>query len=116
MTAVDISALGIESDDRVRARPVAAPRDVVAIAGRAVRAIPRELETVIPPIFIALFLFVVNIGTLQHLTESHLKSFDIKAFMLPTAGVTGVSRAGSLVLDIQDGYLDRLLLTPVSRL
>ena len=28
-------------------------------------------------------------------------------------GVTGVSRAGSLVLDVQDGYFDRLLLTPV---
>ncbi len=27
-----------------------------------------------------------------------------------------MSRAGSLVLDIQDGYFDRLLLTPVSRL
>jgi ABC-2 type transport system permease protein len=40
------------------------------------------------------------------------------AFMLPTAillGVTGVSRAGALVLDIQSGYLDRLLLTPVRR-
>jgi ABC-2 type transport system permease protein len=39
--------------------------------------------------------------------------------MLPTGiliGVTGVSRAGSLVLDIQDGYFDRLLLTPVRRL
>src|SRR5436305_5442605 len=109
MTAVDISALGIERDDRVRARPAAAPRDVISIAGRALRAVPRELETVIPPIFIALFFFVVNIGTLQHLTESNLKSFDIKAFMLPTAiltGVTGVSRSGSLLLDIQDGYLD----------
>ena len=62
---------------------------------------------------------MVNIGTLQHLTESHIKGFDIKAFMLPTAiliGVTGVSRAGALVLDIQDGYFDRLLLTPVRRL
>ena len=62
---------------------------------------------------------MVNIGTLQHLTESHIKGFDIKAFMMPTAiliGVTGVSRAGSLVLDIQDGYFDRLLLTPVRRL
>jgi len=119
MTAVDISALGIERDDRVRARPAAAPRDVVAIAGRALRAVPRELETVIPPIFIALFFFVVNIGTLQHLTERHLNGFDIKAFMLPTAiliGVTGVSRAGSVVLDIQNGYFDRLLLTPVRRL
>jgi len=29
--------------------------------------------------------------------------------------VTGISRAGSLVIDVQDGYLDRLLLTPVAR-
>jgi ABC-2 type transport system permease protein len=103
----------------VRARPAPAIRDVTAIAGRALRAVPRELETVIPPIFIALFFYVVNIGTLQRLTESHIAGFDIKAFMLPTSiliGVTGVSRAGSLVLDIQDGYFDRLLLTPVRRL
>jgi ABC-2 type transport system permease protein len=103
----------------VRARRSAAVRDVGTIAGRALRAVPRELETVVPPIFIALFFFIVNIGTLQHLTERHLAGFDIKAFMLPTAiliGVTGVSRAGSLVLDIQGGYLDRLLLTPVRRL
>ncbi len=72
----------------------------------------------IPPIFIALFFFVVNIGTLQRVTEGASSGFDIKAFMMPTAiliGVTGVSRAGALVLDIQDGYFDRLLLTPVSR-
>lgn len=118
MTTVSITATGTASAG-VQARPAAPLRDVASIAGRALRAVPRELETVIPPIFIALFFFVVNIGTLQHLTESHLKGFDIKAFMLPTAillGVTGVSRAGSLVLDIQSGYLDRLLLTPVRRL
>ena len=108
----------------LRERPVAARqsnpgRDVAAIAGRALRRVPRELETVIPPIFIALFFFIVNIGTLQHLTQSHIKGFDIKSFMLPTAillGVTGISRAGSLVIDIQSGYLDRLLLTPVRRI
>jgi ABC-2 type transport system permease protein len=91
----------------------------MSIAGRALRAVPKELESVIPPIFIALFFFIVNIGTLQHLTEQHIKGFDIKAFMLPTAiliGVTGVSRAGALVMDIQGGYFDRLLLTPVRRL
>jgi ABC-2 type transport system permease protein len=73
---------------------------------------------VIPPIFIALFFFIVNIATLQRLTQTNLHGLDYKAFMFPTAillGVTGVSRAGSLVLDIQDGYLDRLLLTPVRR-
>ena len=115
MTSIDI-ALGRRP---VVARRSRAAADVSAIAGRALRRVPRELETVIPPIFIALFFFIVNIGTLQHLTQSHLPGFDIKSFMLPTAillGVTGISRAGSLVLDIQSGYLDRLLLTPVRRL
>jgi ABC-2 type transport system permease protein len=119
MTTVEITALDVSGADTIRARPAPALRDVISIAGRALRALPRELETIIPPIFIALFFFVINIGTLQRLTESHLKGFDIKAFMLPTAiliGVTGVSRAGALVLDIQDGYFDRLLLTPVRRL
>lgn len=119
MTTVSITAASPGDRAQVQARPAPALRDVATIAGRALRAVPRELETVIPPIFIALFFFVVNIGTLQHLTESHLKGFNIKAFMLPTAillGVTGVSRAGALVLDIQSGYLDRLLLTPVRRL
>jgi len=117
MTAVEVTvASGGRSEVVARRAPVL--RDVVSIAGRALRGVPREMSTVIPPIFIALFFFVVNIGTLQQLTESHIRGFDIKAFMLPTAiliGVTGVSRAGSLVLDIQNGYFDRLLLTPVRR-
>jgi ABC-2 type transport system permease protein len=122
MTTIEIAAsTSIDARDHrgVRARPSPFLRDVASVAGRALRAVPRERETVIPPIFIALFFFVVNIGTLQQLTESNIKGFDIKAFMMPTAiliGVTGVSRAGSLVLDIQGGYFDRLLLTPVRRL
>ena len=127
MTTLDLTPVGFaepeadpETDtDAVRARPAPAFRDVTSIASRALRAVPKELESVIPPIFIALFFFIVNIGTLQHLTEQHIKGFDIKAFMLPTAiliGVTGVSRAGALVMDIQGGYFDRLLLTPVRRL
>jgi ABC-2 type transport system permease protein len=102
----------------IQARPAPVLRDVLSISGRALRAVPREMETVIPPIFISLFFFIINIGTLQHITQAHLSGFDIKAFMMPTGiliGVTGVSRAGALVLDIQDGYFDRLLLTPVKR-
>jgi ABC-2 type transport system permease protein len=122
MTTIDLTTAGLaepETEDMVRARPAGAVKDVIAVASRALKAVPRELESVIPPIFIALFFFIVNIGTLQHLTERHIAGFDIKAFMLPTAiliGVTGVSRAGALVLDIQNGYFDRLLLTPVRRL
>lgn len=119
MATVNITLGRLGGESTVRARPAPALRDVGTIAGRALRRLPREPETVLPPVFIALFFFVVNIGTLQHLTQSHIKGFDIRAFMLPTAlllGVTGVSRAGALVLDIESGYLDRLLLTPVRRL
>jgi len=103
----------------IRAREAGFARDVLSIAGRALRAIPREPEAVIPPVFIALFFFVVNIGTLQRLTERNIEGLDFEAFMMPTAillGVTGVSRAPALVLDVQNGYFDRLLLTPVRRL
>jgi ABC-2 type transport system permease protein len=68
-------------------------------------------------VFIALFFFVVNIATLKKLTGSH-PGFSYTAFEMATAillGVTGVSRAPALVLDVQTQYLDRLLLTPVRR-
>jgi len=103
----------------VRARPAGFVPDVIAVAGRALRAVPRDLESVMPPVFISLFFFLVNVGTLQHLTERNIQNFDFTAFMMPTAillGVTGVSRAPALVIDVQDGYFDRLLLTPVRRM
>ncbi|HEV3227238.1 MAG TPA: ABC transporter permease [Acidimicrobiales bacterium] len=103
----------------LRARPAGFARDVSSIAGRALRAVPRDLEGVFPPVFIALFFFIVNIATLSKLTQSAGAGFDYKAFQMPTAillGVTGISRAPALVLDVQDGYLDRLLMTPIRRL
>jgi ABC-2 type transport system permease protein len=103
----------------IRPRQAGFVRDVIAIAGRALRAIPRDMTAVVPPVFIALFFFVVNIGTLQRLTERNIAGFDFKAFMMATAillGVTGISRAPALVLDVENGYFDRLLLTPVRRL
>jgi ABC-2 type transport system permease protein len=103
----------------LRARPAGFAHDVSSIAGRALRAVPRDLEAVIPPVFISLFFFIVNVSTLKNLTQSQAPGFDYTAFQMPTAillGVTGVSRAPSLVLDIQNGYLDRLLMTPIRRL
>ncbi len=102
----------------VRARPAGALHNVFSIAGRALRAVPRDLEAIVPPIFIAIFFFVVNIGTLENLTQNNIANFDYTAFEMATAillGVTGVSRAQSLVVDVQNGYFDRLLLTPVRR-
>jgi ABC-2 type transport system permease protein len=118
MTITDVVA-PTDAANALRARPAGLVHDVGAIAGRALRAVPRDLEAVTPPIFIALFFFVVNIGTLSKLTQGAGADFDYKAFEMPTAillGVTGISRAGALVLDIQDGYFDRLLMTPVRRL
>ena len=67
---------------------------------RAARACPATSKSVIPPVFIALFFFLVNVGTLQQLTEQHIPGFDYTAFQMPTAillGVTGISRAPALV-------------------
>ena len=105
--------------DAVRAGEPGFVHDLLTVAGRALRAVPREPETIVPPVLIAMFFFVVNIGTLQELTERSIAGFDFDAFMMATAillGVTGVSRAPAVVLDIQNGYFDRLLLTPVRRL
>lgn len=103
------------------ARPSGFFRDIATIAGRSLRAIPREPEVFMPALFIPTFFFVVNIGALQDLTETipGAGDFDYRAFQLPTAiifAVTGVSRAASLVTDISTGYFDRLLLSPARRL
>ena len=105
------------ADHVLRARPAGFLHDFTSVAGRALRAVPRDLEAVVPPVFIALFFFVVNIATLDRLTDS-VPGLDYTAFQMATAillGVTGVSRAPALVLDVQDRYFDRLLLTPVRR-
>jgi ABC-2 type transport system permease protein len=115
-TVADIVAVP-PSGDALRARPAGFVHDLTSIAGRALRAVPRDIEGVVPSVFIAVFFFLVNIATLENLTES-IPGFDYTAFQMPTAillGVTGVSRAPALVLDVQNGYFDRLLLTPVRR-
>lgn len=106
-----------------RARPSGFFRDLWTIARRALRAIPREPEAFLPALFIPAFFFIVNVGALQDLTEAipdaGAGEFSYKNFQLPTAiifAVTGISRATALVTDIQTGYFDRLLLSPVKRL
>jgi ABC-2 type transport system permease protein len=105
----------------VQARPSGFLRDLWTVAKRAIRAIPREPEAFLPALFIPAFFFIVNVGALQDLTEAipGATDFSYKNFQLPTAiifAVTGISRATALVTDIQTGYFDRLLLSPVRRL
>jgi len=118
MTSITLEPVDVPmADEAVRAAPGGFFHDLTSVAGRALRAVPRDLEAVVPPVFIALFFFIVNIATLERLTNA-IPGFDYTAFQMATAimlGVTGVSRAGALVLDVQDRYFDRLLLTPVRR-
>jgi ABC-2 type transport system permease protein len=117
MTAVTDTIAARAAGEAIEARPAGFVHDLVTIAGRALRAVPRDPAAVLPPVFIAVFFFIVNIATLKKLTGHH-PGFSYTAFEMATAillGVTGISRAPALVLDIQTHYLDRLLLTPVRR-
>ena len=92
--------------------------DLWAIAGRALRSIPRERESVIPALLIPVFWLIVSVGALETIAGSAYPGLDFRGFQLPVAvvfAVTGVSRAPDLVLDIQNGYFDRLTITPVRR-
>ncbi len=103
----------------MRARHPGFVADLATVSLRAVRLTLRDPEAIIPALVIPLFFFVINLGQLQSFTEQGFPGLDFKAFQLPVAiifAVTGVSRAGSLVIDIQSGYLDRLLVTPLRRL
>lgn len=122
MTAVDDASTGdaaVAHGSRVHPRSAGFWADIRTVGLRALRLTWRDPEAFAPALAIPLFFFVVNVGALQTFVEgSFPPGFDYKAFQLPVAvvfAVTGVSRAASLVTDIQSGYLDRLLLTPVRR-
>ena len=103
---------------RILARHAGFFSDVVSVAIRALRSIPRDPEAIYPALLIPVFFFAINVGALQDMAE-RIPGVDYKAFQLPVAiifAVTGISRAVTLVTDIQTGYFDRLSLTPVNRL
>ena len=109
MTTTAVSSIG--------GRESGFAHDVGSVAGRALRQIPRELTSVIPAVFVPAFFYAVNLGALENLAQ-RAAGYDYKAFLLPMAiafAVTGMSRAPTLVTDIQGGYFDRLCMTPVRR-
>jgi len=92
--------------------------NVYALGVRSIRALPRDPEVIIPALVIPAFFYIVNIGIFQDFA-SNLPNINYVEFQLPVAilfAVTGLSRAGILVLDIQNGYFDRLALAPINRL
>lgn len=116
---LDLTERSVGRESRSGARPAGFLRDVLTVAGRGLRSIPRDFEAVVPAIVVPVFLFAVIVGSLEETTNIITPGFDFEAFQIPVAiifAVTGVSRATILVLDVKSGYLDRLLMTPVRRL
>ena len=108
----------VATQSHIRARHAGFFSDVISVAIRALRSIPRDPEAIYPALIIPVFFYAINVGALQDMAE-RIPGLDYKAFQLPVAiifAVTGISRAVTLVTDIQTGYFDRLSLTPVSRL
>ncbi len=103
----------------IRARPTNFVQDVAAVATRALKLIPRDIEGVVPALVVPVFFFAVNLGSLSDVFDQLGLPYAYTDFQLPVAiifAVTGVSRASTLVIDIQDGYFDRMLMTPMKRL
>jgi len=106
-----------EATLQVRPRPAGFLRDMLTIAGRALRAASREPDVLFVSLIVPPFFFAVNVGALER-TAAFVGIDDFRAFQLPVAvlfAVTGVSRAVALVTDITSGYFDRLLASPVNR-
>jgi ABC-2 type transport system permease protein len=109
----------LRGTEELLARPAGLIGDLATVARRSLRSMIRDKEAVIPPLIIGAFFYVVNVGSLAKLTQGATAVSNYKAFQLPPAvifGVTGLSRAGALVTDINNGYFDRLLATPVRRI
>jgi ABC-2 type transport system permease protein len=98
--------------------PIAA--QVVMMTQRSVMTLIRTPQAVLPNIFISVFLLLVFHAALGGTAEflPAFRSVDYIAFLLPFTIVSAVldSPGGqSMVRDIESGYFDKLLLTPISR-
>ena len=108
----------VATHTQVRARKGGFLRDMVTISQRALRATMRDTEVIVPALTIPVFMYLMTIGALEDFAEG-IPGLDYRAFQIPVAvlfAVTGISRAITVVTDIQSGYFDRLVISPVNRL
>lgn len=90
---------------------------VVSIARRELRNALREPASIIPAVMIPLFFYFVQTAALSGLTgQAGFPNYE--AFVLPASVLFATANEGaglSLVMDIDRGYFDKLLLSPVPR-
>jgi ABC-2 type transport system permease protein len=107
-----------DGEPQTLAAPAGLVSDVVAITGRSIRGILREPELFTFALIVPVFFFVVQIGALSDVAEGQLGIGDYAAFQLPISilfAAASTSGGNALVLDISNGYWDKLSLTPAHR-
>ena len=91
------------------------------LAWRAVRETIRQPGVEVGNLFIPLFFFFVTVGAISNIAGPALGIENYEGFQLPVAVTQGVAGAAAIsgvaiVKDIESGYFDKLLLTPMPRL
>jgi ABC-2 type transport system permease protein len=110
----------------LQAKPAPAERSMPFISQTAMLA-KRTLVTnfrdpaaIVPSLIISIFFLLVNSSTLSGAANFFLPGQSYLGFIVPltiiSSSLSGASIAGqSIVRDIERGYFDKLMLTPVSR-
>jgi ABC-2 type transport system permease protein len=106
------------AEPRTLAAPAGLASDVAAITVRSIRGILREPELFIFALIIPVFFFVVQVGALGDVAKTAFRIPSYAAFQLPISilfAAASTSGGNALVLDISNGYWDKLSVTPVRR-
>lgn len=119
MTAITANPTrGVQMDERSKTMPFLL--QVSTMTWRSLVTIFREPASVVPGLIISVFFVLVYDGSLSGAARFFLPGQSYLGFILPvsivSSALSGASIAGQgIVRDIENGYFDKLLLTPISR-
>jgi len=95
-----------------------AVRSAYYIGVREVRNVLRAPADFLPGLFIPVFFYFIQIGSLSKFAAASGIT-NYKGFQLPVGILFAASNGGAglnMVMDIESGYFDKLLVTPVNRI
>ena len=117
-----LAGIGNVSVRRERVRETRMPlwQQITMLAWRSLVVTLRTPAVVIPSLIISVFFLLVYEATLGDAANFFLSGQSYLGFILPlsivSAALSGAGTAGqAIVRDIENGYFDKLLLTPVNR-
>ncbi|MBK8135224.1 MAG: ABC transporter permease [Chloroflexi bacterium] len=109
---------GVVTDGRANTMPFFA--QLAMLTRRTLITNFRDPASILPPLLISVFFLLVNSATLSGAAQFFLAGQSYLGFIVPltiiSSALSGASIAGqSIVRDIERGYFDKLMLTPVNR-